>query len=90
MNWDAVHIVTYILNFIIIIITFYLIFLLIKSNSFKRYPCYNITILSFVILFDNILRIIPSDDIKAVENIQAFLLTFLDKILLTSIVTNLL
>ena len=88
MNWDAVHIVTYILNFIIIIITFYLIFLLIKSNSFKRYPCYNITILSFVIFSDNILRIIPSGDIKALENIQAFLLTFLDKILLTSIVSQ--
>lgn len=79
-------IVTYILNFIIIFITLYLIFLLIKSRSFKIYPCYNITILSFIIFFDNILRIIPWNNI--IEYPQAFLLTSLDKLLLTTITSQ--
>lgn len=88
MKWDAVKIITYILNFIIVIITFYLLFLLMKSKNFKNYHCYNIIILSFLVFFDNILRIIPSGDVKFLQNIQAFLLTFLDKILLTTIVSQ--
>jgi hypothetical protein len=86
MKWGPAEIVTYILNFIIIFITLYLIFLLIKSRSFKIYPCYNITILSFIIFFDNILRIIPSNGI--IEYPQAFLLTSLDKLLLTTITSQ--
>jgi hypothetical protein len=86
MKWGPAEIVTYILNFIIIFITLYLIFLLIKSRSFKIYPCYNITILSFIIFFDNILRIIPSN--KIIEYPQAFLLTSLDKLLLTTITSQ--
>ena len=88
MEWTIVNILTYILNFIIIIIAFYLIFLLIKSQSFKIFPCYNITIISFIILFDNIFRIIPNGDIDALRYIQAFLLTSLDKLLLTTITSQ--
>ena len=87
MEWGPVRIATYILNFIIIIITLYLIFLLIKSKSFRIYPCYNITILSFIIFFDNILRIIPSG-INFIKYPQAFLLTSLDKLLLTTITSQ--
>ena len=85
MEWNAVLILTYILNIIIIIITVYLIILYIKSNSFKIYPCYNILILSFVMLFDNILRIIFVGDIDALKYIQAITLTSLDKFLLTTL-----
>lgn len=85
MEWNLVSILTYILNIIIIIITVYLIILYIKSNTFKIYPCYNILILSFVMLLDNILRIIYVGDISALEYIQAIALTSLDKFLLTTL-----
>jgi hypothetical protein len=78
-----------ILNIVIIIITLYLIFLYIKSKNFKVYPCYNLLILSFVVFFDNIFRIIHISDIKEkdpgfLEYLQAILLTLLDKFLLTT------
>ena len=73
----------YILNIIIIIISLYLIFLLIRSKSFKIFPCYNITILSFIILIDNILRLF-----KYGKYIQAYLLTFLDKSLLATLTSQ--
>ena len=83
-----------ILNVVIIIITFYLIFLYIKSKNFKVYPCYNLLILSFVVFFDNIFRIIHISDKSEydkkeerpgfLEHLQAILLTFLDKYLLTT------
>ena len=85
MEWNLVSILTYILNIIIIIITVYLIILYIKSNTFKIYPCYNILILSFVMLLDNILRIIYVGGISALEYIQAIALTSLDKFLLTTL-----
>ena len=87
-EWTGVSIATLILNFIIIIITFYLIILLVRSEKFKIYPCYNITILSFIILIDNILRIIPVGNKGVLQNAQAFLLTFLDKSLLTTITSQ--
>ena len=80
---NVAEILIYILNIIIIIITLYLIFLLIRSKSFKIYPCYNITIISFIILIDNILRLH-----KLEEYSQAFLLTFLDKALLATITSQ--
>lgn len=88
MEWTAVLIVTLILNFIIIFTTCYLIFLLVKSKAFKIFPCYNITIISFVIFFDNIFRIVYVGDITVLAYIQAFLLTFLDKFLLTAITSQ--
>ena len=73
------------LNIIIILISFYLLFLYIKSTTFHKYPCYNIIILSFIIFIDNILRLIPLEIFKY---IQAFILTFLDKLLLTTITSQ--
>ena len=89
MEWNAVKIAIYTLNGLIILITFYLIFLYIKSDTFKIYPCYNIMILSFIILFDNIFRIIPIYDITAFQYAQAYILTLFDKLILTTITSQL-
>ena len=86
---EVTLIITIILNIIIILITFYLIFLFIKSKTFHIYPCYNIMILSFILFFDNILRLIPTKNtVGALQYIQAFLLTFLDKLVLTTITSQ--
>ena len=82
-------IIILILNFLLIVISFYLLFLYLKSNTFYKYPCYNVIILSFIILIDNILRIVDTKDLgKIMQNIQAFFLTFLDKLLLTTITSQ--
>ena len=72
---------TIILNTLIIIISLYLLFLFIKSKSFHNYPCYNIIIFSFIILLDNVLRVIPSK-VTVLNYIQAFILVLLDKLIL--------
>ena len=89
MEMNITNIITLILNIIIILITLYLIFLFIKSKSFHIYPCYNIMVLSIILLIDNIFRIIPSNNPNAAFSyIQAYLLTFLDKIVLTTITSQ--
>ena len=75
---------TIILNTLIIIISLYLFFLFIKSKSFHTYPCYNIIIFSFIILLDNILRVIPSK-LTVLNYIQAFILVLLDKLILATL-----
>ena len=84
---DDINIVTYILNAIIILITFYLIFLYLKSTVFHQYQSLNIIILSIVIFLDNVLRIIPMD-VFILRHIQAFLLTFFDKLILAIITSQ--
>lgn len=78
-----------ILNIIIIIISLYLIFLFFKSKSFHKYPCYNMIIFSFIILLDNILRIIPINEDKnkcsTVENVIAYFIVFFDKLILATL-----
>ena len=82
-------IIILILNFLLIVISFYLLFLYLKSNTFYKYPCYNVIILSFIILIDNILRIVNTKNLGIImQNIQAFFLTFLDKLLLTTITSQ--
>lgn len=81
---DGVQIVEYILNSFIILITCYLIFLYLKSQEFDQYQCYNIIILSTIIFFDNVLRLIPMDEVM-IRHIQAFILTLFDKLILTTI-----
>ena len=81
---DAIKIVTYIINGFIILISLFLIFLYIKSKEFHQYQCYNIIILSIIIFLDNVLRLIPMD-IFILRHIQAFLLSFFDKLILTII-----
>ena len=82
MSWKEFCI--YALNCIIIIITLFLIYIYIKKRS-KVYPIYNILIISFIIFLDNIFRILPLGSINGLRYIQAFILTFLDKFLLTII-----
>ena len=84
----AKHIPLLLLNIIIIIISFYLVFLFFKSKTFHNYPCYNMIILSFIILIDNILRIIPinkKDGCNAVENVFAYFIVFFDKLILATL-----
>ena len=84
---DGIEITTYIINSFIILITFYLIFLYLKSKEFHQYQCYNIIILSIIIFLDNILRLIPMD-IFILKHIQAFILTFFDKLILIIITSQ--
>ena len=84
---DAIKIVTYIINGFIILISLFLIFLYIKSKEFHQYQCYNIIILSIIIFLDNVLRLIPMD-IFILRHIQAFLLSFFDKLILTIITSQ--
>ena len=64
MNSEAVDIVTYIINAIIILITFYLVFLYIKGKEFHQKKCFNILLLSMILFLDNILRLIPMNIYK--------------------------
>ena len=82
-------ILNYILNVIIIIITFYLIFLMIKSKNLRVYPCYNVLYLSIILFIDNILRLIPTASMpEFIKYSQAFILVCLDKLLLTTLVAQ--
>ena len=83
---DKIFIPTLIINIIIIIISFYLSILYIKSKTLHIYPCYNFLILSFIIFLDNIFRIIPLDNNDAFKYIQAVLITSLDKLILSIVV----
>ena len=84
---EAINITTYIINAIIILISFYMIFLYIKSKEFHQFQCYNIIILSIIIFLDNILRLIPMD-VLILRHIQAFFLTFFDKLILSTITSQ--
>lgn len=80
---------TYALNIIIIIITFYLIFLTIKSKNLRVYPCYNVLYLSIILFIDNILRLVPTKNMhESLQYGQAFILVCLDKLLLTTLVAQ--
>ena len=79
------YIPTYILNGFLILIAIYIFILYIKDKNFHEIPCYNMMIISLLIFFDNVLRIIPSGNIKALQYIQAFILVFFDKFLLNTL-----
>lgn len=78
-----------ILNVIIIIISIYLVFLFFKSKTFHKYPCYNMIIFSFIILFDCIFRIIPinynSDNCIKAEKVIAYFIVMFDKLILATL-----
>lgn len=94
--------ISWAMNIVIILTTFYLIFIYIKSPSFRSYPCYYNIILSFVIFIDNVLRLynaalsgqdIPdggkgSDDTNLACKIQAFSLSLFDKLMLILLTVN--
>lgn len=82
----------YILNAIITLFTLFLIFICLKSDSFKSIPCYFNIFFCFVIALDNGLRQIPIKDTK--ETIatptplckyQGFFLAFFDKLFIATI-----
>lgn len=83
---EGIFIVTIILNSFIIIISFYLAFLFIKSKTFHTVPCYNMIIFSLILLLDCILRLVPTKSwAEAFQYIQAFLLSFFDKLILATL-----
>ena len=82
-----------ILNILMLPISLFFFFLLIKSKAFRNYQCYNIIIFSLAILLDSVVRIIPftdnnPDNLSFLEYFQAFLLTFFDKVILAAITTQ--
>jgi hypothetical protein len=82
-----------ILNVFMLLISLFFFFLLVKSKAFGNYQCYNIIIFSLAILLDSVVRIIPFTDddpnnLSFFEYFQAFLLTFLDKVILAAITTQ--
>jgi hypothetical protein len=80
----SILVTTIIFNIVIIAIELFLAILYIKSNSFSNFPCYNVITLSVIICFDNLLRVLPFE-IFYFRYAQAFLLVFLDKLILTNI-----
>lgn len=88
---DILTIFTIILNIVIGLISFYLLILFIKSKDLHNYPCYNTMIISLIILIDNAFRLIPTKNYSdLIQYIQAFTLTFLDKLLLTTMTSQIL
>lgn len=76
---------TIVMNCLIILISIYLLFLYIKSKEFHSYSCGNVVILSFTILIDNIVRLIPiskKEKYEVFHYLQAFILASLDKFIL--------
>ena len=82
-------IITIILNILFVLISFYLLFLFIKSKELHNCPCYNMMIISLIILIDNAFRLLHSSNYPEIlQYIQAFTLTFLDKLLLTTMTSQ--
>ena len=70
---------------IMALITLYLTILYIKSEAFHTYSCYNIIIMSIVILLDSLLQIIPKDKIgiDGLEYVINLVTFFFDKMIMT-------
>ena len=79
-----VKVCIYVLNGFMILIGIYLAFLFFKSKELHTYSCYNIIIMSFIILLDNIIRVIPIQSWPVFFHyLQACLLVFFDKVILS-------
>ena len=75
-----------ILNIFIVLIALYIFFLYIKDKTFHTYPCYNMMSISLILLIDNIIRVIPTDNApEGIKYIQAYILVLFDKILLNTL-----
>jgi hypothetical protein len=86
---NILNISTIVLNAVIGLISFYLLFLFIKSKDLHDYPSYNTMIFSLIILIDNAFRLFPANKYsELIQYIQAFTLTFLDKLLLTTMTSQ--
>jgi hypothetical protein len=78
----------YLLNIILASFTIFLIFIYVKSDSFKKIPFYFNILFCLTVTIDNLLRLIPAneDDIdNFLCKLQAFFLTFFDKLFIASI-----
>jgi len=78
----------FIISGIISLITIFLIIIYSVNKHFRSYPFFFNIIITLSIAFDNIIRLIPiddkgSEDISILCQIQAFALTFFDKLMLT-------
>ena len=86
---EILTIITITLNIVILLISLYLLFLFIKCKELHKYPNYNIMIISLIILIDNAFRLFPAKNYhEIIQYTQAFTLTFLDKLLLTTITSQ--
>ena len=83
--------ITYIFSAFITFFTIFIIIIYLKSHSLKSYPCYFNIYFCLIITFDNIIRLFKAtknEDAKHPSpscQIQAFVLSFFDKLFLTSI-----
>ena len=88
-DYERIFIPTIILNFIIILITFFLILLYLITGKFYSYPCAHILNLSVILCIGNIVRVllIPTswNKIQILQYFQAFLLVFFDKFILLTL-----
>lgn len=84
-NENRAGVAQYIFLGFMILITFYLTFLYIKSKYFHTYSCYNIIIMSIVIFLSTLLNIVVSDDYgtEGSECVIGIVKDFLNKIILT-------
>lgn len=79
-----VEVSIYILNIFMILIGIYLAILYIKSKELHSFSFYNIIVMSMIILFDNIIRLIPFNKFPTFFHyLQAFLLVSFDKMILS-------
>ena len=86
------HVLTIVINGLIILICLIVTILSIKCKALHTYPCYNKLTVNLIILVNNIFRVIPfqlyRDNIgKFPKGLQAFILIFTDKFYLI-ILTN--
>ena len=85
------RIYTYILSAFITLFTIFIIVIYLKSKSLKSYPCYFNIYFCFIITFDNVIRLIKAEKNEDPTHpttsckIQAFVLSFFDKLFLASI-----
>ena len=77
-----ISIPTIILNVVFIFVAIYIFILYVKDKNFHTVPCYNMIIITLLLFFDNVLRIIPVGSNDIMQYIQAFILVFFDKVLL--------
>ena len=86
----ASHIVLTIIDIIIVIVAVFLIVIYSTNKKFRSFPCYFNIFFSLVIMFDNLIRLIPggegtdidTDDKSIPCLIQAFTLSTFDKLML--------
>ena len=79
-------IIFFIINIVIALFTILLLFIYLKSPSFKSIPFYFNIIFCIIITLDNGLRLIPAEKLEDTWcKIQGFLLSFFDKLFITSI-----